>query len=57
MKERDNANGIHGFNRFEEKGFVERFHCHFTLADIQREALYALATPAIKNKIFFGRSC
>ena len=57
MKERDNANGIHGFNRFEEKGFVERFHCHFTLVDIQREALYALATPAIKNKNFFGRSC
>ena len=47
MKERDKENGIRAFNRFEEKGFVERFQCHFRLVDIPRDALYALATPAI----------
>ena len=47
MKELDNANGIHTLNRFEEKGYVERFQCHFRLVDIWRDALYALATPAI----------
>ena len=25
MEELDNANGIHAFNRFEEKGYVEVF--------------------------------
>ena len=49
MKERDNANGIHTFNRFEEKGFVERFQCHFRLVDIPRDAFYALATPATQE--------
>ena len=29
MEELDNANGIHAFNRFEEKGFVERFTVSF----------------------------
>ena len=47
MEELDNANGIHAFNRFEEKGYVERFQCHFRLVDILRDALYVLATPAI----------
>ena len=47
MKELDNANSILAFNRFEEEGFVKRFHCHFRLVDIPRVALYALATPAI----------
>ena len=47
MEERDNENGIHAFNRFEEKGYVERFQCHFRLVNIPRDALYALATPAI----------
>ena len=47
MEEPDNANSIHVFNRFEEKGFVERFQQrHFRLADIPRNVLYALATPA-----------
>ena len=36
MEELDNANGIHAFNRFEEKGYVERFQCHFRLFDIWR---------------------
>ena len=47
MEELDNANGIHAFNRFEEKGYVERFQCHFRFVDILRDALYVLATPAI----------
>ena len=41
-----NANA---FNRFEEKGFVEPFQCHFRLVDIPRDAFYALSTPAILN--------
>ena len=36
MEELDNANDIHAFNRFEEKGYVERFQCHFRLFDIWR---------------------
>ena len=47
MKEQDNANGIHAFNRFEEEVFVEHFQCHFRFVDIPRDAFYALATPAI----------
>ena len=43
MNESDNPNGIHVFNRFEEKGFVERFQCHFRLVDIPRDTFYALA--------------
>ena len=27
MEELDNTNSIHAFNRFEEKGYVERFQC------------------------------
>ena len=34
MEERDNGNGIHAFNRLEEKGYVEHFQCHFRLVDI-----------------------
>ena len=49
MKERDNPNSIHVFNRFEEKGLVERFHCHFRLVDITCDALYTLTTPAIQK--------
>ena len=46
----DNANGIHAFNRFEEKRFVERFQQrHFRLADIPGDVLYALATPATQE--------
>ena len=52
MKEQGNANGIHAFNRFEEKGYVERFQCHFSLVDITRDVLYALATPATQEKNF-----
>ena len=44
-----NANSIHAFNRFEEKGYEERFQCHFRLADIPRDALHALAMPAIQE--------
>ena len=49
MEELDNVNGIHAFNRFEEEGSVERFQCRFRLVDIPRDALYALATPAIQE--------
>ena len=49
MKEQDNANVIHAFNRFEEEGFVERFQCHFRLVDIACDAFYVLATPAISD--------
>ena len=49
IEELDNANSIHAFNRFEQKGYVERFQCHFRLANIPRDALYALATPAIQE--------
>ena len=47
IEELDNANSVHAFNRFEEKVCVERFQCHFRLADIPRDVLYALATTAI----------
>ena len=43
MDELDNPNGIHAFNKFEEKGFVERFQYHFRLVDTPRDAFYALA--------------
>ena len=50
MEEPDNANSIHAFNRFEEKGFVERFQqLHFRLVDIPCDVLYALATPTIQE--------
>ena len=53
MKELDNANGFHAVNRFEEKGYVERFQCHFRLVDIPRDALGHACHPGIK--IFFLR--
>ena len=40
-------NGIHTFNQLEEEGHVECYQCHFRLVDLARDALYALATPAI----------
>ena len=49
MEELDNANGIHVFNRFEEKGYLECFQCHFRLVDIPRDVLYALATLATQE--------
>ena len=50
MEELDRANGIHAFSRFHKKGYVvEHFQCHFRLADIPRDALYALAMPAIQE--------
>ena len=55
IKERDNANGIHAFNRFEKNGFVERFQCYFRLLHIPRVILSALTTPAINEKIFWGK--
>ena len=48
IKELDNANSIHAFNRFEEKGYVERFQCHFRFVDIPRDVFYTLATPVIQ---------
>ena len=50
MEEPDNANSIQAFNRFEEKGFVERFQQrHFRLVDIPCDVLYALVTLAIQE--------
>ena len=49
IEELDNVNSDHAFNRFEEKGDVEHFQCHFRLVDIPRDALYALTTPAIQE--------
>ena len=49
IEELDNANSVHAFNRFEEKGYVERFQCHFRLADTPRDVFYALATSAIQE--------
>ena len=49
MEELDNANDIHAFSRFEEKGYVEHFQSHFRLVDILRDALYALAMPTIQE--------
>ena len=48
-KERDNPNSIHTFNRFEGKGLVETFQCHFRFADITGDALYTLTTSAIQK--------
>ena len=45
----DNANSIHVFNRFEEKGHIERFQYHFRLPDIPRDVFYAFATAAIQE--------
>ena len=49
IEELDNANSIHAFNRFEEKGHIERFQCHFRLVDIPRDVFYAFATAAIQE--------
>ena len=49
LEEVDNANSIHAFNRFEGKGYAERFQCHFRLADISRDVFYVLATPTIQE--------
>ena len=49
MKDLENANSIHAFNKFEKKGYVERFQYHFRLVDIPHDALYALATAAIQE--------
>ena len=53
IEEVDNANSIHAFNRFEEKGYVERSQCHFRLVDILHDVFYALAAPATQELIFF----
>ena len=49
IEELDNENSIHTFNRFEEKGYLERFQCHFKLAGIPGDVFYALAMPAIQE--------
>ena len=41
MDELDNPNDVHVFNRFQEKGYVERFQCHFRLVDILSDIFYA----------------
>ena len=43
--ELDNANSIHAFYRLKEKGYVERFQCHFRLVNIPRDVLHVLVTP------------
>ena len=49
IEELNNENSIHTFNRFEEKGYLERFQCHFKLAGIPGDVFYALAMPAIQE--------
>ena len=49
IEELDNANSVHAFSRFEEKGYAERSQCHFRFPDIPRDVLYALSTPAIQE--------
>ena len=49
IEEVDNANSIHPFNTLDEKGYLERFQCHFRLVDIPLDVFYALATPAIQE--------
>ena len=49
VDEIDNRNSILAFNRFEEEGHVERFHCHFRLVDLLRDAFYALGTLTIRD--------
>ena len=51
IEELDNMNSVHAFNRFEEKGYVERFQCHFRLVDILRDDPFVLATPAIQESL------
>ena len=46
----DNVNSIHAINRFEDKGYVERFQCHFRLVDILRDALLRL--PSRKENFY-----
>lgn len=41
VEELDNANDIHAFNRFEEKGHLERFQHHFRLIDLACDAMCA----------------
>ena len=49
IEEVDSANSIHPFNTLDEKGYLERFQCHFRLVDIPLDVFYALATPAIQE--------
>ena len=49
MEELKNTNSINAFKRFEEEGHIKPFQCYIKLADITREALYALDTPVIQN--------
>ena len=53
MEELDNANSIQTFNRFEEKGYVERFQCHFRLVDLL-SVMFFMPWPHLpsRNKIF-----
>ena len=44
VDEIDNANTVLAFNRFQEEGHIEHFHCHFRLVDLPGDALYALGT-------------
>ena len=55
MEELDNANSIHAFNRFEEKGYLERFQCHFRLVNIPCDALYAWPRLPSRNKVFYKK--
>ena len=49
IEELDNADSIYAFNRFQQKGYVERFQCQFRLADIPWDVFYAFAAPAIQE--------
>ena len=58
MEERDNANGIHAFNRFQEKRYVEHFQCHFRLVDISVMSFMPWQRlPSMNEKIFLRIFC
>lgn len=45
----DSPNGEHTFNRFEEKSRIEKYKCHFWLADLKIDDLFDIAVPAIEK--------
>ena len=49
-EELHNMNSIYAFNRFEEKGHIQHFQCHFRLVNIPSDVFYALALPAIQER-------
>ena len=49
VEELDNANSIRAFSRFENKGHVAHFQCHFRYLVPVLDALHALGTTKIND--------